>query len=362
MIVCGSIFRSRVATRRDYLYKDFGSHDEALNYGLSIGTMLYGVPLQVGGTVDSKKKSDWRNEYQSRRIHDVQEDVKLLLISDKLNVEVVRIIADCIVASGGGLWISAHTTDECNLLVRTGYVPDSVPAPKVVGQLKATNATCNPLDKTALPPKGFSSNCVRGTPANTVVVTVHTSNFGDRDVKLDGIAEPKSPVIQETSDRRADKRDLSRGQADQIIGNQNCPNCQTKYGIYFAVPGSIVDAQLLNVPPAFVVRCPDGGNCGNIPRLFSRPDGQPCTGHTDCWVWFLERNHNTPAVYQICVSYDLIRRTCTGNCRTSTLDEGAELLAFKNAHDAWQKMQSQECKKNDNPKAPLQMLYLPSQP
>lgn len=345
---------------RDYLdeiiyIKDFGSHDEALNYGLSVGTILYGVPLQVGGTVDQKKKEEWRKEYESRRIHDVQEDVKLLLSSDKLNVEVVRIIADCIVASNGGLWISAHTTDECNLLVRAGYVPDSVPGPKVVGVLKATNATCHPLDKTPLPPKGFSSNCVRGTAAKTVVVTVHTSNFGDRDVTMDGFAEPKAPVIQETTERRTARQDLSRGQADQVYGDQNCPDCQTKYGIHFIVPGPIADMQLLNGPPAFVWQCPDGGKCGNIPRLFSRPDGQPCNGSSECWVWFLERNNNTPAVYGVNVSYDLTRHTCTANCRTSALDENAEMAAYKNAHDAWTKMQSQQCKKNDDLKAKVRL-------
>jgi hypothetical protein len=47
---------------------DFQTHDEAINSGLNVGTVIYGVPLKVGGTFDTTNVDNWKkNELQRRR-------------------------------------------------------------------------------------------------------------------------------------------------------------------------------------------------------------------------------------------------------------------------------------------------------
>lgn len=126
----------------------------------------------------------------------------------------------------------------------------------------------------------------------------------------------------------------------------------TKYGIPFAVPGAITGARLKTVPPAFVVACPDGGKCGNIPGLFRSADGSECIGKTTCFVWFLERNHNTPAAYRIAVDYQTSKRECVTTCRTASRDEAAETAAYNQAHTEWETMRTTRCKPPAGAKKP----------
>jgi hypothetical protein len=44
----------------------FSGHDEALNAGLSVGTVVYGVPLKIGGTFDQRKVDQWKDDNCSR--------------------------------------------------------------------------------------------------------------------------------------------------------------------------------------------------------------------------------------------------------------------------------------------------------
>jgi len=40
----------------------FSSHDEAIKAGLSVGTVVYGVPLKVGGTFDHNTVDQWKQQ------------------------------------------------------------------------------------------------------------------------------------------------------------------------------------------------------------------------------------------------------------------------------------------------------------
>jgi hypothetical protein len=107
--------------------------------------LLYGVPIKVSGTVDQRSKSEWRHEYELHRVRATSDDVHKLLEERKLNVEVVRIIADCITATEGGLWISVHVIDACKVSVRAGYASDSWISIPHYGTLSASNGTCEAL-------------------------------------------------------------------------------------------------------------------------------------------------------------------------------------------------------------------------
>jgi hypothetical protein len=44
----------------------FSNHDEALNAGLTVGTVVYGVPLKVGGSFDNRVVHQWKEENCSK--------------------------------------------------------------------------------------------------------------------------------------------------------------------------------------------------------------------------------------------------------------------------------------------------------
>lgn len=308
-----------------------------------MGVPIVDVPLTVGGTFDSAKKEQWKKEYLNRRKHDVQEDVQRMLDVQTLNVEVVRIIADCLQMQNAGLWVTIHVISDCDFSIRAGYTPDEVPGRSIKARLITKNATCGSLPNKPLPPRGFVTDC-RRTAFDDAHIILRNPFLGDRDRVLPAVPEPQQPRIQTRVENATVEQNVSRGQATQIYGNQNCPDCQTKYGIPFAVPGGITGARLRTVPPAFVVACLDGGKCANIASLFRDADGSECTGKTACFIWFLERNHNTPAVYTIAVDYQLGRRECVANCRTASRDEAAETAAYNEAHTGWQAMRTSHCK------------------
>jgi hypothetical protein len=54
----------------DYIYQsDFGTHEEAMNAGLSIGTVVYGIPLKLGATFSKQQKDTWfKQNMQDRKV------------------------------------------------------------------------------------------------------------------------------------------------------------------------------------------------------------------------------------------------------------------------------------------------------
>lgn len=49
----------------EYVYsQDFSTHQEAIDAGISIGTIVYGVPIQIGGTFSKQQKDQWRSTHQ----------------------------------------------------------------------------------------------------------------------------------------------------------------------------------------------------------------------------------------------------------------------------------------------------------
>jgi hypothetical protein len=60
-----SVDSSSAATAWQCSFK-FSSHDDAISAGLSVGTVVYGVPLKVGGSFDQSKTSQWKEENCSK--------------------------------------------------------------------------------------------------------------------------------------------------------------------------------------------------------------------------------------------------------------------------------------------------------
>lgn len=210
--------------KRDYLdeisyVKDFGSHDDALNFGISLGVPIFDVPLQLGGTFNSAKKDEWRKEYLNHRKHDVQEDVRRMLDAQTLNVAVVRIVADCIQMQNTGLWITIGAINDCDFSIRAGYTPDAYPGRTIKARLVTKNATCAPLPNKPLPPKGFVTDC-RRTAFDDAHIILRNASLGDRDRVLPAVPEPQPPRIETHVETATVEQDISRGQATQIYGNQ----------------------------------------------------------------------------------------------------------------------------------------------
>lgn len=45
---------------------DFGTHEEARNFGIGLGVLVYGIPLQATGKFDSKTKEEWKKTHCQR--------------------------------------------------------------------------------------------------------------------------------------------------------------------------------------------------------------------------------------------------------------------------------------------------------
>ena len=52
-------------TFNEFIYAaDFSTHQQAIDAGISIGTVVYGVPVQLGGTFSKQQKDTWRSTHQ----------------------------------------------------------------------------------------------------------------------------------------------------------------------------------------------------------------------------------------------------------------------------------------------------------
>lgn len=73
---CAEVLREGIFSRKEFIQTSktndrflawqcsasFETHDDAINGGLTVGAVVYGVPLEVGATWDESKVSAWKRE------------------------------------------------------------------------------------------------------------------------------------------------------------------------------------------------------------------------------------------------------------------------------------------------------------
>ena len=84
------------STFNSWIYDmDFHTHDQAINAGLSVGVIVYGVPLQIGGTFDDKQKEEWKQTHQDVKDSTQSISTKYEYLLKKVSPDVVKAWSDC---------------------------------------------------------------------------------------------------------------------------------------------------------------------------------------------------------------------------------------------------------------------------
>src|SRR5207247_2180335 len=77
---------------------DFQTHDEAINAGLSIGAIVYGIPLQIGGTFSKEQKDAWRHEHAEYKNEQISTAHKYSIITSAVSPELMSAWLRCKIA------------------------------------------------------------------------------------------------------------------------------------------------------------------------------------------------------------------------------------------------------------------------
>jgi hypothetical protein len=74
---------------------DFQTHDEAISSGLSVGFVVYGVPLQLGGKFDKQQKDQWRREHAQYENRNVSASEKYSILTSTVSATLMNAWLSC---------------------------------------------------------------------------------------------------------------------------------------------------------------------------------------------------------------------------------------------------------------------------
>jgi hypothetical protein len=154
----------------------FSSHDEAINSGLQVGAIVYGVPLQVGGKFDKKTVDQWKSSNCSRSASSSSFQQATVQYLREVAPGAMGAFATC---------ISDHQDRSaltCTIARDTGQfqiswrkLNDEKPAAApIVQNVLVANGTCQPGIAHSVPEGGTGTLCA-ATPGKDLVVMVRTS-------------------------------------------------------------------------------------------------------------------------------------------------------------------------------------------
>lgn len=123
----------------------FKTHDEAINSGLDIGTVIYGVPLKIGGTFDASAREEWRAEHCSQQSRVVDTSTLLELTKNDLSPADVQVYKICVegvarLAAREGLFCWAEPHSQNGVTVFINWRPPS-DAPATIISASVSGAT-----------------------------------------------------------------------------------------------------------------------------------------------------------------------------------------------------------------------------
>lgn len=108
----------------------FKSHDEAINSGLDIGTVIYDVPLKIGGTFDKTQVDKWKEIHCNDKSRVVDTKTLLELTKTDLSPADVQLYDICVkgverLASREGLFCWAEPNSQIGVTVFVRWRPYS---------------------------------------------------------------------------------------------------------------------------------------------------------------------------------------------------------------------------------------------
>jgi hypothetical protein len=162
----------------DYLYKkNYGTEDEAIKDGFSVGFPMYGQYLKAGNDFDQVKKKAWFDEYESRTKRKRDSSKAAAFESMTLNVQAMKVVSHCIEATEGfGIVSDLEPTSDCTATFTARYQGsrDNEPPLKVSKPpLRVQGAPCDKWPKTTIGSAPTTVNCSR-SGRDALVVTLNT--------------------------------------------------------------------------------------------------------------------------------------------------------------------------------------------
>lgn len=190
-------------TLNEYIYaSDFSTHQQAIDAGLSVGMVIYGVPLEIGGTFSKEQKDEWRriNQQYRNETSSVAEKYNALMkfasaeLLDAWNRCIENVVVSRVGLSG---WI--QELDPSLAILHITWIPmagDTGPAPKVTGSSVVggyrsdnPNLPILPINYTLI--QGANGNLVSLTrkPTESLIIVINTTR-GDVSCILKAFPKP----------------------------------------------------------------------------------------------------------------------------------------------------------------------------
>lgn len=151
--------------RRWFCDKQFSSSSEAENYSLNAMLPFEGVPVQLGFDASRDEWSTWRAEVCSDEQRSLWSKTSFVQLLRTQNVELAKVVSDCITKSGDGLLVWVQRTSEAKFRVIAQYKSSLTNPPSVRLSLTVDDdATCKGnLTKRFVGPNRDAWLCARKT-------------------------------------------------------------------------------------------------------------------------------------------------------------------------------------------------------
>lgn len=165
----------------DFVYHhQYKTHQEFVQAGLAIGTIVYGVPLQAAGTFSQDTIDKWVSDYQHRTQISYSSSERHEIDQWTVDKVLVEAVTACIAKLHAfGLQTEFNTADDCNYTVRVSFVPEILHQRQIprVTKISTTGGSCEQwptsgyMFKTPneIPPKGQSLTCKRNRRDSLIV-------------------------------------------------------------------------------------------------------------------------------------------------------------------------------------------------
>jgi len=208
--------------------EQWSSHNEAIKSGVSVGTVIYGVPVKLGGTFDKDKVKAWKSKNCSSELMHLDDSKRYTLIRKFVPDRVFESYEACLAfekdqTPGLKCWANAETDDHVSFAVKWSF-PDgtNTELPRVVrsfvdGALRSDAFAPSPgelFEKSEQIPVGVSYVPLRKTLSEGFVYASVATDRGQcqavakppatysLNAKISGKALLPHPVSQSFTNRR----------------------------------------------------------------------------------------------------------------------------------------------------------------
>lgn len=156
----------------------FNSHDEAIKAGLDVDTVVYGVPLKIGGKYDKAVVDRWKEENCSKSTQSASFESATYGYLKEVAPGAMRAYESCLVTTyDKGALICELTREPAVLKVKWKRVDGELDsaAPRVE-RITTTNGTCEPMatDRRVVIDGGVGTTCTT-LPKRDMAVLVETT-------------------------------------------------------------------------------------------------------------------------------------------------------------------------------------------